>query len=775
MKDYYSSLLHDGDDLYVAAEKIWSPEPDDNNLLLDGSSIFYARSESGDFPPLPVPEFPTMSSSSSSTSFLAPATAVHPTVAAVAMSTSSPASSESSHTNNNNNNMMVDTPSCGGAGAMSYTTSMDQLPGLDSIDFNIDGMDDFDLLMDPLFDGDHHGLFDGFQEQDGSIVPVQPVEQTTVAAPPVPEEDLREVFLEWLKNNKENVSADDLRQIKIKKSTVDSATKRLGGGKEGMKKLLKLILEWVQTNHLRRRRKNNDLKAEAEVPAGNFDPTPTPPAPSYDNYQTAISYPDPVQVNVNPWAAASDTVVGYPCSLSSDPFGNYGVNYNFASPVIKSTQSWPSSQFPPAPPAHYAAFEGLTQSGGFSDYLNQNQINQNQINQNQINQNLINHNLINHNLINQNLINQNLINQNLINQNLINQNLINQNLINQNQINQNQMNQNQMNQNQMNQNQMNQNQMNQNQMNQNQMNQNQMNQNLYPCLSAATADQGGGGGDNNNKLLRLGPSATKEARKKRMARHRSFIPHRNHHHKSAGGENERQFDPTLVQQQQQGNLVDWSLPLQAGINGPTAAAGSVLMDGSAVDQPAMQNQNNQKQGGAEDKQKVWKAEKNLKFLLQKVLKQSDVGSLGRIVLPKKEAEMHLPELEARDGISITMEDIGTSRVWNMRYRFWPNNKSRMYLLENTGNFVRANGLKEGDFVVIYSDVKCGKYLIRGVKVRQPATGLSKPESKKAAAAIGSKSQRKPPANSSTANKTSPALTQSRIPSGSNNQFINTYR
>jgi hypothetical protein len=101
----------------------------------------------------------------------------------------------------------------------------------------------------------------------------------------------------------------------------------------------------------------------------------------------------------------------------------------------------------------------------------------------------------------------------------------------------------------------------------------------------------------------------------------------------------------------------------------------------------------------------------LRFLLQKVLKQSDVGNLGRIVLPKvishsffsfsfflyygstvsinmrnflkgqikiwfnelefnqKEAETHLPELEARDGISIAMEDIGTSRVWNMRYRY----------------------------------------------------------------------------------------------------------
>ncbi|KAI0491309.1 hypothetical protein KFK09_025569 [Dendrobium nobile] len=45
-------------------------------------------------------------------------------------------------------------------------------------------------------------------------------------------------------------------------------------------------------------------------------------------------------------------------------------------------------------------------------------------------------------------------------------------------------------------------------------------------------------------------------------------------------------------------------------------------------------------------------------------------------------------LDSRDGIPIEMEDIGASRVWNMRYRFWPNNKSRMYLLENTGVKVR---------------------------------------------------------------------------------------
>lgn len=28
----------------------------------------------------------------------------------------------------------------------------------------------------------------------------------------------------------------------------------------------------------------------------------------------------------------------------------------------------------------------------------------------------------------------------------------------------------------------------------------------------------------------------------------------------------------------------------------------------------------------------------------------------------------------------------------------------------SGDFVRSNGLQEGDFIVIYSDVKCGKYV-----------------------------------------------------------------
>ncbi|GLJ34687.1 hypothetical protein SUGI_0697670 [Cryptomeria japonica] len=107
--------------------------------------------------------------------------------------------------------------------------------------------------------------------------------------------------------------------------------------------------------------------------------------------------------------------------------------------------------------------------------------------------------------------------------------------------------------------------------------------------------------------------------------------------------------------------------------------------------------------------------KNLKFLLQKELRNSDVGSLGRIVLPKKEAEANLPTLTAREGIQICMEDMHLSKKWNFKYRFWPNNKSRMYVMENTGDFVKTHGLQLGDFVMLYKDEVNDNYIIRAKK------------------------------------------------------------
>ncbi|KAJ8492360.1 hypothetical protein OPV22_014081 [Ensete ventricosum] len=59
----------------------------------------------------------------------------------------------------------------------------------------------------------------------------------------------------------------------------------------------------------------------------------------------------------------------------------------------------------------------------------------------------------------------------------------------------------------------------------------------------------------------------------------------------------------------------------------------------------------------------------LRFLLQKELRNSDVSQLGRIVLPKKEAEAHLPCLTSREGIVINMDDLDNLQAWTFKYRF----------------------------------------------------------------------------------------------------------
>ncbi|CAM6008922.1 unnamed protein product [Sphagnum balticum] len=108
----------------------------------------------------------------------------------------------------------------------------------------------------------------------------------------------------------------------------------------------------------------------------------------------------------------------------------------------------------------------------------------------------------------------------------------------------------------------------------------------------------------------------------------------------------------------------------------------------------------------------------LVLLLHKLLQPSDVTSLGRIVLPKKEAESCLPYLTVKEGMSLAMEDFDTGKTWKVRYRYWPNNRSRMYLIENTGVFVRSHQLEEGDLLILYRNVERNKIVIQGKKKAQ---------------------------------------------------------
>ncbi|XP_020219866.1 B3 domain-containing transcription factor FUS3 [Cajanus cajan] len=107
--------------------------------------------------------------------------------------------------------------------------------------------------------------------------------------------------------------------------------------------------------------------------------------------------------------------------------------------------------------------------------------------------------------------------------------------------------------------------------------------------------------------------------------------------------------------------------------------------------------------------------RRLRFLFQKELKNSDVSSLRRMILPKKAAEAFLPALDSKEGIVISMNDIDGLHVWSFKYRFWPNNNSRMYVLENTGDFVNTHGLRFGDSIMVYQDSQNNNYVIQAKK------------------------------------------------------------
>uniref|UniRef100_A0A803MLK2 TF-B3 domain-containing protein n=1 Tax=Chenopodium quinoa TaxID=63459 RepID=A0A803MLK2_CHEQI len=695
----------------------------------DPSSLFYA-----DFPPLP--EFPCMSSSSSSSSTPA-ATAAKPFGVCSTATTSSSASTASSGAASwavlKSDADQDPEPASSTAAPVTDHDQAQRVEEreilMDDVDHCMDMMQNFgcidmlentDICWDPspLFDdnnGDEHQflqpeemlvnrhlveedeeerVFEQFMQQqkdgestntsinnDASGVVDGIVGQNSGGCgdgePDSSPDDLALVFFEWLKSNKEAISAEDLRNIKIKKSTIENAAKRLGGGKEGMKQLLKLILQWVQNHHLQNKKmmmsgEDNEFHVVNNVSGSminrqsysiqdhkNDTATTTPSDTSAANPSSApesqcfspttwLPGPPPSQPYV------SDTPVMVPMTAPPPPPGfpptvGYmgGDPYGGGSPMaayMSDYHAWGPTPMRYGMSPHYGGYPDVAaQFGGYA------------------------------------------------------------------------------------------------------------NPPPYPGFYYHPGPTEG--------LVRLGSSATKEARKKRMARQRSQqmmmsqMAEQQHAAAVVGNGNCGVVAP-------HGNWVYWPPPpppqvvAPQQVNHPGPVVGQMMPP-----QPPMERAANgyQKQVGIEKKQ-GWKTEKNLRFLLQKVLKQSDVGNLGRIVLPKKEAETHLPELEAREGIPIAMEDIGTSRVWNMRYRFWPNNKSRMYLLENTGDFVRSNGLQEGDFIVIYSDVKCGKYMIRGVKVR-PQQQSAKPEltNKKS-----NKTQKTEPTSSPAGNgpSSSPTVTQS---------------
>ncbi|KAL7264167.1 hypothetical protein ACSBR1_002174 [Camellia fascicularis] len=100
-------------------------------------------------------------------------------------------------------------------------------------------------------------------------------------------------------------------------------------------------------------------------------------------------------------------------------------------------------------------------------------------------------------------------------------------------------------------------------------------------------------------------------------------------------------------------------------------------------------------------------------LFEKVLSASDAGRIGRLVLPKACAEAYFPPISQSDGLPIRVQDI-KGKEWTFQFRFWPNNNSRMYVLEGVTPCMQNMQLQAGD-TVTFSRIDPGGKLVMGFR------------------------------------------------------------
>ncbi|KAL3851277.1 hypothetical protein ACJIZ3_013159 [Penstemon smallii] len=101
-------------------------------------------------------------------------------------------------------------------------------------------------------------------------------------------------------------------------------------------------------------------------------------------------------------------------------------------------------------------------------------------------------------------------------------------------------------------------------------------------------------------------------------------------------------------------------------------------------------------------------------LFEKMLSASDAGRIGRLVLPKKCAEAYFPPIAHPEGLPLKVQDV-KGKEWLFQYRFWPNNNSRMYVLEGITPCIQAMQLQAGDVVTFSRLEPEGKLVMGGRK------------------------------------------------------------
>ncbi|XP_006283162.2 B3 domain-containing transcription factor VAL3 isoform X1 [Capsella rubella] len=121
--------------------------------------------------------------------------------------------------------------------------------------------------------------------------------------------------------------------------------------------------------------------------------------------------------------------------------------------------------------------------------------------------------------------------------------------------------------------------------------------------------------------------------------------------------------------------------------------------------PKVSNKNQQNQSK--------ESESIVTHLFEKILSASDTGRVGRLVVPKKCAEAFFPQISHPEGVPLKIQD-PMGKEWTFQFRFWPNNNSRIYVLEGVNPCIQSLVLQTGD-TVIFSRLDPERKLILGFR------------------------------------------------------------
>ncbi|KAM5582968.1 hypothetical protein ABKV19_003062 [Rosa sericea] len=112
-------------------------------------------------------------------------------------------------------------------------------------------------------------------------------------------------------------------------------------------------------------------------------------------------------------------------------------------------------------------------------------------------------------------------------------------------------------------------------------------------------------------------------------------------------------------------------------------------------------------------------------LFEKVLSASDAGRIGRLVLPKACAEAYFPPISQSEGLPLRIQDV-KGNEWTFQFRFWPNNNSRMYVLEGVTPCIQSMRLQAGD-TVTFSRIDPGHKLVIGFRKASQSVNMQGPQ------------------------------------------------